>query len=168
MARQKILINKIDLERAIQEIAASCDNNIGRTEFYELIANKLETTSSVVQLRIKEFQINVPLASKKGGKSKPRLPITPAMDSVDLDGREAILSLRSLYPPIFRPIIDNFSKPGVEGLLARIHAKCLDCAGMSQQEIARCQIVDCALHAVRPYQDQLASIVNVEDEGSDS
>ena len=57
----------------------------------------------------------------------------------------------SIEKPIpLDPLQKLATKPS--SLRLAINAKCYDCTGFQKKEVKNCEMSDCPLHAVRPYQ----------------
>ena len=60
---------------------------------------------------------------------------------------------------IERPLVmtpDEKAKSNPKSLRLAINAKCFDCCGKDKREVGRCEMTDCSLWSMRPWQPKEA------------
>lgn len=155
--RVKQEINRTELEKVVQEIEAS-NTFTNRSALFKAISetdwakgHKKPLTSSVVMLRINEF--NIPLKTPKGkkgagldgarrtGATRERKKANPAV----------ISELRKVTPKSRHRLVDKIENGSMS---SAIKLKCLECGGYETKEIKFCTVRTCALWTIRPYQEK--------------
>ncbi len=155
--RIKQEINRGELEKVVQEIEAS-NTFTNRSALFKAISetdwakgHKKPLTSSVVMLRINEF--NIPLKTPKGkkGAGLDGARRTGATRERKKANPTVIAELRRATPKSRHRLVDKIETGSIA---AAVKLMCIQCSNYQNEEIKNCTVITCALHSIRPYQNR--------------
>jgi len=171
MARTKVKVDKKKLRESIEAAEAS-EKFSTRTKLWERVAEIYNAnnnpnkplTSSVVQLRVKEFNL-IGVVKTPKGKRGSGLKHARAQGKINRRSRaekfqddpEILASLREIRKAVqmesgqaerFLPIVEKIEAGSMSNA---VKAKCLDCSNYATVEIRKCPVKACALWPFRPY-----------------
>lgn len=124
---------------------------VSQTEW--AVSNKI--TSSIVGLRINEFNLLPEISTKPGKRGRQGGPISDEQKAAMKAGRvkkqvdpKWIKELKKNTPSTYLPIIDKIESGSLK---ASTKLYCLQCTNFNKSEIKNCTILSCALYQNRPY-----------------
>ena len=162
MARTKLPIDKIKLQTIINELE-NIENFTNRQQLAEAV-EKTEwaenhepkpVTSSVVILRIKEFDLTVKTPIGKRGKQKVVLDektVSSRSKKKILKTKDKKLRLKQLCKGLPKRYYSLANKIVGGCIESSVELNCLKCCNYDVQEIIYCSITECVWNSVRPYQ----------------
>lgn len=154
--RNKLIIKKQDLIKKINELESK-QKYTTRTNLFNDVGKFFNTTGAVIYLRVKEFNIEPKTPKGKRGQGLTELRkrgINPNATRSSRANKIKKCNINALYktvPQQYHSVIKQVEKGSLKGILK---AKCLDCCNYDKNEIKNCEIIECALWSIRPYQIQ--------------
>lgn len=168
MPRAAIIVDRQLLEDSINRVEGNGPIPEGKVKMYELVAsdyNRISSTpitSSVVGLRIQQFNIQIKTKSSKGKRkmTPEHLAALKAGQSRATRGsrsqkfatpeaKQFFNRLRKTCPQRFHNIVNQYEKGSK---VAGLKLKCLECSDYVTSEVRKCTVRDCAIYFIRPYQ----------------
>jgi hypothetical protein len=161
------VVDKVDFQTVVDGLEESGDFK-SHSELWEAVAASAwgrglrgrRLTAAFFCTRARELGVVVKTPTGKRGRGNSK-----RSDKLKRHSRTYELLLVQ-FPLAYRSVV----KAAQEGSLrAAIKAKCLDCSNFQREEIKYCQVVDCALYPIRPYQESSASKeYNEEETGAEA
>lgn len=156
--KTKLKVDKDALQSAIQAVESkqtfsnrqTLADAVADTEWAKKHQPK-PITSSVVLLRIKEFNLSLKTPKGKRGRQGS---ISSQQKDLMQSGRKKVKTrilteLRKIVPLKKLKLVEKAEKGSLKSLLI---LKCGECSDWQNQEIKNCTVVSCPLHTIRPYQ----------------
>ena len=158
MARTKLEINKDEFQKVVNDLETSqtFENPSMLWKAVEASdwAKSLQPrplTAAVAYARSKELGITIKTQPGKRGAAvangvpRVRVPRSKKMKAF----KETFERLRKETPKRFLPLVDKAEKGSAK---ACIKLKCLECSNWQSVEVKCCEIINCPLYPIRPFQ----------------
>lgn len=176
MARKKLEVNKVTLQRAVEK--AEENGSLSKlSELYEKVAENYNLsqheniTSSIVGLRIKEYKIETKTKPGKRGREKMTDKQKAAMQQNRTSKAEKfsnspvalkiLNNMRKDVPERFQSVVEKVTEGS---RTAAVKLKCLECSGYQTPEVRHCTAIQCPLWLFRPYQGKINKIEELEED----